>query len=198
MACSVGIDDAGKTGIARHLSTYLGEAAGRLQVSLLLDFVQDRQKIRRAKLGNGSAAKVWKGQVFQSPDDLLGVFGRPGSQLFLVPFTGHHFKGLPLDNGLCLLGLALLSRIYALPERLLHGLQTRPGFPQTYSRIDAQGKPLLFSGKAIFDPPPLAPAGGNFQIKTTAIRQLVGFFPRLRAANGGIRELSGHWGQLLF
>lgn len=41
------------------------------------------------------------------------------------------------------------------------------------------------------------PHRGNFQTETTAIRQLVGFFPGLRAANGGIRELSGHWEQLL-
>lgn len=41
------------------------------------------------------------------------------------------------------------------------------------------------------------PHRGNFQTEAAAIRQLVGFFPRLRAANGGIRELSRHWGQLL-
>lgn len=42
------------------------------------------------------------------------------------------------------------------------------------------------------------PHRGNFQTEAAAIRQLVGFFQGLRAANGGIRELSGHWEQLLF
>lgn len=42
------------------------------------------------------------------------------------------------------------------------------------------------------------PHRGNFQTEAAAIRQLAGFFQGLRAANGGIRELSGHWGQLLF
>lgn len=41
------------------------------------------------------------------------------------------------------------------------------------------------------------PHRGNFQTEAAAIRQLAGFFQGLRAANGGIRELSGHWGQLL-
>ena len=41
------------------------------------------------------------------------------------------------------------------------------------------------------------PHRGNFQAEAAAIRQLVGFFQGLRAANGGIRELSGHWEQLL-
>lgn len=38
------------------------------------------------------------------------------------------------------------------------------------------------------------PHRGNFQTEAAAIRQLAGFFPGLRAAKGGIRELSGHWG----
>ena len=42
------------------------------------------------------------------------------------------------------------------------------------------------------------PHRGNFQTEAAAIRQLAGFFQGLRAANGGIRELSGHWEQLLF
>lgn len=41
------------------------------------------------------------------------------------------------------------------------------------------------------------PHRGNFQTEAAAIRQLAGFFQGLRAANGGIRELSGHWEQLL-
>ena len=42
------------------------------------------------------------------------------------------------------------------------------------------------------------PHRGNFQTEAAAIRQLVGFFQGLRAANGGIRELFGYWEQLLF
>ena len=52
------------------------------------------------------------------------------------------------------------------------------------------GAPVLLSDRR--------PHRGNFQTEAAAIRQLAGFFQGLRAANGGIRELSGHWEQLLF
>ena len=70
-----------------------------------------------------------------------------------------------------------------------------PSFLQRHVGIGAQGDPFLLVHKAVFQPPPLAVAGGDFQIQATSVKHFSGFIAGFSMTDSGVGE--GHWGHLL-
>lgn len=164
------------------------------QVALPLHLAQHSQEVRRAKLGNGPAAKIRKGQGLQTPDDLPGMVGRPARQLLLVPFPRHHFKGQALGEGFRLGCLACGTGVYAAGDHFLCRDRPGPRLLEGNGRIGADGKETFLPLKAVLEPPELAAAWVDQHIQPVTIRHLVGLFLGLRRPDGGIRQLLGHWG----
>ena len=67
---------------------------------------------------------------------------------------------------------------------------------QADGRVDAKRNPFLFAVEPVLQPPPLAPAGGNFKVQTLAIRKFDGLVSRLGRTNCGVCE--GHVGATPF
>ena len=70
-----------------------------------------------------------------------------------------------------------------------------PSFLQRHVGIDAQGDPFLLVHKAVFQPPPLAASGGDFQIQATSVKHFSGFIAGFSMTDSGVGE--GHWGHPL-
>jgi hypothetical protein len=66
----------------------------------------------------------------------------------------------------------MLTRVDTLGEELAGFIPLLPGILQPNIRVDPQGDSLLLAPKSIFDTPPLAPTGGNFEIKASFIGKL--------------------------
>ncbi len=65
-----------------------------------------------------------------------------------------------------------------------------PSFLQRHVGIDAQGDPFLLVHKAVFQPPPLAAARGDFQIQATSVKHFSGFIAGFSMTDSGVGE--GH------
>ncbi len=133
------------------------------------------------------SAASWSAAVNHSP--AVGISSRSGgvsaarciSPRSLNPTAGLHTAG----------GKARLHLCHAAcPASSLPG-----SAPLLIPRQDRRrGKDVFLAPETILDTPPLAPAGGNFNVQTFTSRQLVAFFPGLGRADGGIRQFEGHGG----
>jgi len=118
---------------------------------------------------------------------------RPGRPVLGKPLSRDHLEAVGhIIDARLLLSLPMFPRIDAAGQELARIVAPLPRLFQSYVRIDAQGKPLLFSLETVLVPPPLPPSRGNFKVQPAIIEQL----DRLRSTLG-IPDSSvgqGHFG----
>ena len=134
--------------------------------------------------------------MLQAMQNMFLVPGTPRRAFFAVPFPRHSLEGLPPGelHGHGPSGLAFLSGVKPLPQHVLDLRRPATRFLQAHGGIHAKGKSLFFSGKTVLDTPPLAPTGGNLDIQTFAIRQLVAFSLGFAARMAASVNIEGHGG----
>jgi len=179
-------------GIPEHLAADLAQALGGLRRPPPFDPAQDEQQLRRGHLGDGAGSEPREDIPLQGSQDatavrighVRGALGKP------LPGHGLEAVGGSLDPA-GLLDPPLDRGVDVARQELAGGVALLPGVLQGDGRVDPQREALLFAGKTILEPPPLAPGGGNFQVQPLLVGQPVRFRGGLGGSDCDIGEHGG-------
>ncbi len=191
-----------RNGVSKYLATCASEATRRFVAPPRFDTTQGAQEFGRTDFSERPLSDNGIGQ-FKKP--LCLVECRLGSAFapeLVEPFVSYGPECIFVCNLRGdLVELPLGGRICAASNLLFSFVFFRARFGKRDRRIDAKGQSASLPKPAIIHPPVAGAIGSDEQIQPSAVRELVGRFPRFRCPNGqisqrhdGISSLTVHGG----